>query len=431
MDQDIMDFQFSKSANTIIKVLGVGGGGGNAVTHMFHQGIHDVSFALCNTDQQALNKSPIPHRIQLGKTITEGLGAGNKPEIARQAAEESEDEIRDLLNDGTKMVFITAGMGGGTGTGAAPVIARITRSMNILTVGIVTIPFYWEGAPKIIQALNGVEEMSKYVDALLVVNNDRLYQIYPKLLAKEGFAKADDTLSVAAKSIAEIITIEGYINLDFADVRTTLKDGGIAIMSTGTATGEKRITHAIENALHSPLLNNNDVFSAKRILINFTFNDVIMEELKEVNEFMEKFSNEINVIWGANIDESVGDEVKVSLLATGFDLTNVPGILENREKKTQEQLQEEEKQRIEAERKKMENLERISKVYGSSVTSKPIRRSTPIILNTEQLDDEEVIRLMEVNPTSTRSAEVTAAIKEALREKESNGVSLDGITIKF
>ncbi len=426
-----MDFQFSKSANTIIKVLGVGGGGGNAVTHMFHQGIHDVSFALCNTDQQALNKSPIPHRIQLGKTITEGLGAGNKPEIARQAAEESEDEIRDLLNDGTKMVFITAGMGGGTGTGAAPVIARIARSMNILTVGIVTIPFYWEGAPKIIQALNGVEEMSKYVDALLVVNNDRLYQIYPKLLAKEGFAKADDTLSVAAKSIAEIITIEGYINLDFADVRTTLKDGGIAIMSTGTATGEKRITHAIENALHSPLLNNNDVFSAKRILINFTFNDVIMEELKEVNEFMEKFSNEINVIWGANIDESVGDEVKVSLLATGFDLTNVPGILENREKKTQEQLQEEEKQRIEAERKKMENLERISKVYGSSVTSKPIRRSTPIILNTEQLDDEEVIRLMEVNPTSTRSAEVTAAIKEALREKESNGVSLDGITIKF
>ena len=426
-----MDFQFSKSANTIIKVLGVGGGGGNAVTHMFHQGIHDVSFALCNTDQQALNKSPIPHRIQLGKTITEGLGAGNKPEIARQAAEESEDEIRDLLNDGTKMVFITAGMGGGTGTGAAPVIARIARSMNILTVGIVTIPFYWEGAPKIIQALNGVEEMSKYVDALLVVNNDRLYQIYPKLLAKEGFAKADDTLSVAAKSIAEIITIEGYINLDFADVRTTLKDGGIAIMSTGTATGEKRITHAIENALHSPLLNNNDVFSAKRILINFTFNDVIMEELKEVNEFMEKFSNEINVIWGANIDESVGDEVKVSLLATGFDLTNVPGILENREKKTQEQLQEDEKQRIEAERKKMENLERISKVYGSSVTSKPIRRSTPIILNTEQLDDEEVIRLMEVNPTSTRSAEVTAAIKEALREKESNGVSLDGITIKF
>lgn len=426
-----MDFQFAKSANTIIKVLGVGGGGGNAVTHMFHQGIHDVSFALCNTDQQALNKSPIPHRIQLGKTITEGLGAGNKPEIARQAAEESEDEIRDLLNDGTKMVFITAGMGGGTGTGAAPVIARIARSMNILTVGIVTIPFYWEGAPKIIQALNGVEEMSKYVDALLVVNNDRLYQIYPKLLAKEGFAKADDTLSVAAKSIAEIITIEGYINLDFADVRTTLKDGGIAIMSTGTATGEKRITHAIENALHSPLLNNNDVFSAKRILINFTFNDVIMEELKEVNEFMEKFSNEINVIWGANIDESVGDEVKVSLLATGFDLTNVPGILENREKKTQEQLQEEEKQRIEAERKKMENLERISKVYGSSVTSKPIRRSTPIILNTEQLDDEEVIRLMEVNPTSTRSAEVTAAIKEALREKESNGVSLDGITIKF
>lgn len=431
MDQDIMDFQFGRAANTIIKVLGVGGGGGNAVTHMFHQGIHDVSFALCNTDQQALNKSPIPHRIQLGKTITEGLGAGNKPEIARQAAEESEEEIRDLLNDGTKMVFITAGMGGGTGTGAAPVIARIARSMNILTVGIVTIPFYWEGAPKIIQALNGVEEMSKFVDALLVVNNDRLYQIYPKLLAKEGFAKADDTLSVAAKSIAEIITIEGYINLDFADVRTTLKDGGIAIMSTGTATGEKRITKAIENALHSPLLNNNDVFSAKRILINFTFNDVIMEELKEVNEFMEKFSNEINVIWGANIDENVGDEVKVSLLATGFDLSNVPGILEYRTKKTQEELEEEDRQRAEAERKKQENMERIAKVYGSSVSFKLTRRSNPIILSTEQLDDEEIIRLMENNPTYSRGAEVTNSIKEALSEKENSAGAIDNITITF
>lgn len=414
-----MDFQFNRSTHNIIKVLGVGGGGGNAVTHMFRQGVLDVSFALCNTDQQALNKSEIPHKIQLGKKITEGLGAGNQPDTARRAAEESESEIRELLDDGTKMVFITAGMGGGTGTGAAPVIARIARDMNILTVGIVTIPFYWEGTPKIIQALNGVEEMSKHVDALLVVNNDRLYQIFPKLLAKEGFAKADDTLSVAAKSIAEMITIEGYINVDFADVRTTLKDGGIAIISTGVAKGEKRITKAIENALHSPLLNNNDLFSAKRILIMFTFNDVVMEELKEVNDFMEKFGNDINVIWGANIDSSVGDEVKVSILSTGFDLSTVEGIIENREKRTDEQRKADELAKEENERQKLKDIERVSKVYGSSVSFKTTRRTQPFVLSVEQLDDEEIIRLMESTPACDRTSEVVNTIKDALREKES------------
>ncbi len=249
-----------ETKNTIIKVIGVGGGGGNAVNHMYREGIHDVSFVLCNTDNQALNDSPVPVLLQLG---TEGLGAGNKPAKARQAAEESLDSIKQMLSDGTKMTFITAGMGGGTGTGAAPVIARVSKELGILTVGIVTIPFRFEGKRKIDQALDGVEEMAKHVDALLVINNERLREIYPELTVLDAFGKADDTLSVAAKSIAEIITNHGLINLDFNDVKTVLKDGGVAIMSTGYGEGEGRVKQAIEDALNSPLLNDNDVFIAK------------------------------------------------------------------------------------------------------------------------------------------------------------------------
>lgn len=226
----ILDFGEPEKENSIIKVIGVGGGGGNAVNHMYREGIHDVTFVLCNTDNQALNDSPVPVHLQLGK---EGLGAGNKPAKARQAAEETLEDIKNMLNDGTKMAFITAGMGGGTGTGAAPVIARVSKELGILTVGIVTIPFRFEGPKKIDQALDGVEEMSKHVDALLVINNERLRQIYPDLAVLDAFGKADDTLSVAAKSIAEIITVHGLINLDFNDVKTVLKDGGVAIMSTG------------------------------------------------------------------------------------------------------------------------------------------------------------------------------------------------------
>lgn len=231
----MVDFGAPEKENTIIKVIGVGGGGGNAVNHMYREGIHDVSFVVCNTDIQALNDSPVPMKLQLGK---EGLGAGNKPEKARQAAEESINDITAMLSDGTKMTFITAGMGGGTGTGAAPVIARVSKELDILTVGIVTIPFRFEGKKKINQALDGVEEMAKHVDALLVINNERLRKIYPDLTVLDAFGKADDTLSVAAKSIAEIITNHGLINLDFNDVKTVLKDGGVAIMSTGYGEGE-------------------------------------------------------------------------------------------------------------------------------------------------------------------------------------------------
>ena len=288
-DETIMPFDFPAENPTIIKVIGVGGGGGNAVNHMYKEGIHDVTFVVCNTDNQALAESPVPVKLQLGK---EGLGAGNRPERAREAAEESIEDVKGMLNDGCKMVFITAGMGGGTGTGAAPIIAKTAKDMDILTVGIVTIPFLFEGNRKIDQALDGVEKMSQHVDALLVINNERLRDIYSDFSVMNAFGKADDTLSIAAKSIAEIITIRGTINLDFNDVKTVLKDGGVAIMSTGYGKGESRVSQAINDALHSPLLNNNDIFNSKKILFNISFStksELMMEEMNEVHDFMSKF----------------------------------------------------------------------------------------------------------------------------------------------
>ncbi|KAA6310593.1 Cell division protein FtsZ, partial [termite gut metagenome] len=329
MTDDIIPFHFPMEAPRIIKVVGVGGGGGNAVTHMYREGIHDVTFMLCNTDSQALNVSPVPSKLQLGRTITEGLGAGNRPERAREAAEESVDEIRQAFNDGTKMVFITAGMGGGTGTGAAPIIACIAKEMDILTVGIVTIPFIFEGEPKIIQALDGVERIARHVDALLVINNERLREIYANLTVTNAFKKADETLSIAAKSIAEIITLRGTVNLDFADVRTILKDGGVAIMGTGFGEGDNRVTKAIDDALHSPLLNNNDIFNSKKVMLNVSFceqSEMMMDEMNEIHDFMRKFREDVEVIWGMAIDNTLESKIKITLLATGFGVENVPGM---------------------------------------------------------------------------------------------------------
>ena len=348
---DILDFGDGDVADSIIKVIGVGGGGGNAVNHMYREGIHDVTFVLCNTDAQALNDSPVPVHLQLGK---EGLGAGNRPERARQAAEETSEDIKQMLNDGTKMAFITAGMGGGTGTGAAPVIARVSKELGILTVGIVTIPFRFEGAKKIDQALDGVEEMAKHVDALLVINNERLREIYPELSLLNGFRKADDTLSVAAKSIAEIITVHGIMNLDFNDVKTVLKDGGVAIMSTGYGEGEGRVKQAIEDALNSPLLNDNDVYKSKKILLSINFNTddkdnpgLTMEEMGDVTEFMNHFSADFELKWGLAIDPELDKKVKVTILATGFGIEDVDGMGSHIKKQTQEdaarQAEEEEK----------------------------------------------------------------------------------------
>ena len=327
----ILDFDDKDVTDSIIKVIGVGGGGGNAVNHMYKEGIHDVTFVVCNTDAQALNDSPVPVHLQLG---TEGLGAGNRPEKARKAAEDTADSIKKMLSDGTKMAFITAGMGGGTGTGAGPVIARISKDLDILTVGIVTIPFKFEGTRKIDQALDGVEEMAKYVDALLVINNERLLKIYPDLSLMAAFKKADDTLSIAAKSIAEIITTHGVINLDFNDVRTILKDGGVAIMSTGYGEGEGRVTNAINDALNSPLLNNNDIYKSKRILIQINFHadeggnaGVTMDEMREINAFMEKFSERFELKWGVATDPELDKKVKVTILATGFGIRDVDSCL--------------------------------------------------------------------------------------------------------
>lgn len=335
-DNKIVEFDFpgNKAAN-IIKVIGVGGGGGNAVKNMYSQGIQDVSFAICNTDSQALNRADVPVRIQLGNT---GLGAGGKPEVGRAAAEESLDQIEALFKDDTKMVFITAGMGGGTGTGAAPVIAKIAKDMGILTIGIVTIPFLFEMRPKIVKAIKGVNEMKANVDALLVINNERLREIYADGIttAKDAFNKADDILATATKSIAEIITIEGTINRDFCDVQTIMKDGGSAIMAMGKAKGKYRIQNAILDALNSPLLNNSDIEKAQKLLyIIYSSKDspILIDELSELDAFMEELDTNIEVIWGLYDDDSLEEYVKITIIATGFNNENRTLATDNEELK--------------------------------------------------------------------------------------------------
>ena len=403
----ILDFGEPEKVDSIIKVIGVGGGGGNAVNHMYREGIHDVTFVLCNTDNQALNDSPVPVHLQLGK---EGLGAGNKPAKARQAAEETIDEIKHMLSDGTKMAFITAGMGGGTGTGAAPVIARVSKELGILTVGIVTIPFRFEGDRKIDQALDGVEEMSKHVDALLVINNERLREIYPDLTVLDAFGKADDTLSIAAKSIAEII-----INLDFNDVKTVLKDGGVAIMSTGYGEGEGRVKKAIDDALNSPLLNDNDIFNSKKILLSINFcnekNDnsgLMMEEMNDVNDFMAKFGSDFEIKWGIAIDPELGKRVKVTILATGFGIEDVDGMDGHLKKHTQEEAD-----RIaQEEERRAERDERRGHYYGSIGKNNQYKRRPHIFLfRPEDLDNEDVILAVENTPTYKRTRQMLEEIR--------------------
>ena len=418
---EIVQFDFPADSPKIIKVIGVGGGGGNAVNHMYREGIHDVTFVLCNTDNQALAESPVPVKLQLGRSITQGLGAGNRPERARDAAEESIDDIKEQLNDGTKMVFITAGMGGGTGTGAAPVIARIAKEMDILTVGIVTIPFIFEGEKKIIQALDGVERIAQHVDALLVINNERLREIYADLTFMNAFGKADDTLSIAAKSIAEIITMRGTVNLDFADVKTILKDGGVAIMSTGFGEGENRVTKAIDDALHSPLLNNNDIFNAKKVMLNVSFcptSELMMEEMNEIHEFMSKFREGVEVIWGVAVDNSLDTKVKITVLATGFGVEDVPGMDTLHEARSQE----EEERQLQLEEEKEKNKERIRKAYGESagIGKKSLRSRRHIyIFNTEDLDNDDIIAMIEESPTYTRDKTKLLKIKtKAALEEE-------------
>ena len=338
------DFKPTQENHSIIKVVGVGGGGSNAVEHMYETGIEDVSFLIINTDKQALVGSNIPNKLLIGE---KGLGAGAKPEIARNFAEQYAETIRQALSDGTEMVFITAGMGGGTGTGAAPIVAQISHELGILTVGIVTIPFKFEGKKKILMALEGVKSIEKWCDALLVVNNNRLIDIYPDLNFGNAFSKADDTLTTAAKSISDIINKRGYINLDFADVSTTLRNGGVALISTGSANGENRLSKAIEAAKTSPLLQDNKITDAKHLLFELCFshqNPISMAEIAEMNHFVDGLNSDIEVIWGAMYDDELGEDVRIILLASGFAMNHNTGDiivgaqLEDKVKELQQQL---------------------------------------------------------------------------------------------
>ena len=409
-----LPFDIPTDAPRIIKVIGVGGGGSNAVENMYEKGIHNVSFAICNTDRQALFHSNLPVKVQLGESTTEGLGAGNDPNVARLAAEESRESIKQLFEDGTKMAFITAGMGGGTGTGAAPVVAEIAKSMNILTIGIVTIPFRFEMGKKIKQALRGVAEIAKHVDALLVINNERLLDIYPKLDIEEGFRKVDEVLTTATKSIAEIITARGKINLDFRDVKKVLKNGGVAIMSYGIESGENRLDKAFRKAMHSPLLNNNDIYKSKKLLFNIYYNPnepMLVEEINAVNHFMEQFEYEnIEVIWGLSKDcELNKGEVKVTVLATGFGMNNIPGMepLIEAQKEEEERISQEERRAREAEEKRLSEMEK--NFYKEEYKM--------FIFENDEMNDEELISAIDNSPTYKRTVQELDTFKSMIQAR--------------
>lgn len=324
-----MQFNLPKDQSSIIKVIGVGGGGSNAVNHMYKQGIKGVDFVVCNTDSQALDVSPVPVKIQLGSSLTEGRGAGSLPDVGKNAAIENINEIQDILAKNTKMVFVTAGMGGGTGTGAAPVIARAARELDILTVGIVTVPFGFEGRKRRQQAEAGIEEMREAVDTLLIINNDRLREMFGNLSLGNAFAEADNVLTTAAKGIAELISVTGQINVDFNDVSTVMKDSGVAIMGSAAAEGENRAIKAVEKALASPLLNDNQIEGAKYVLLNITYGDqeVLMDEISDITDYIQdEAGSSADVIWGHAYDESLGNNISVTLIATGFKATPDTGI---------------------------------------------------------------------------------------------------------
>lgn len=335
MNDELIPFDLPTFKKSIIKVIGVGGGGNNAVNHMFKLGIKGVDFVVCNTDGQALENSPIETKIQLGSSLTEGRGAGNKPEIGKQAAIENIQDVIDVLSDGTKMIFVTAGMGGGTGTGAAPIIAKAAKELGLLTVGIVTIPFRNEGKRRIAQAMEGIEELEKHVDSLLVINNEKIREIYGDLKISEAFSRADDVLAIGAKGIAEIITVHGYINVDFADVETVMSNSGVAIMGSAMASGENRALRAVEEALSSPLLNNNDISGARNILLNVTsgIHEITMDEIGQITDFIQTAAGEdADLIWGNGTDDRLEENLNVTIIATGFGTNSIPELYSRKRK---------------------------------------------------------------------------------------------------
>ncbi len=394
------------SNQDIIKVIGVGGGGGNAVNYMFKQNIPNVNFVVCNTDEQALRKSPVPNKLILGPEITHGRGAGNLPEVGRECAEASAEEIKQLFDDNTEMVFITAGMGGGTGTGAGPVVARLAKEAGLLTIGIVTVPFLFEGEKKILKALDGAAEMKKHVDALLVINNENLIELYKDLNFFNAFERADDTLANAARSISEIISENCYINVDFQDVKTILKDSGTAIISTAYGEGERRISQAIHNALHSPLLKKHDINTSKRLLFKFVCardaeQPLRADEIKEIHQFTANLPSSIDVKWGIGDNPEMGNRVKVTILASGFDVT----LREKDAEKGPITFRVDNDTNTQKTQTTTATKAQIEEIYGVGTLTKQSRDMARIkyaILKPSQFDDHEVITMLERTPTYNR-----------------------------
>ena len=406
-----MAFQMDPGMNTddIIKVIGVGGGGNNVVNRMVKAGVKGVDFIAVNTDKQFLDVSSATYKIQIGEKLTAGKGAGSDPEMGRKSAEESRSQIAKLL-EGTDMVFITAGMGGGTGTGAAPVVARLAKEAGMLTIGIVTVPFMFEGMKKVLKALEGAEEMKKHVDALLMINNENLVELYKDLNFFNAFGKADDTLANAARSISEIISETLYINVDFQDVKTTLKDSGTAIISTAYGEGEHRISDAIHNALHSPLLKAHDINTSKRLLLKFTCwrespNPIRTEEITEITEFTAKLPSSIDVKWGIGDDPSMGDRVKITVLAAGFDVTINDGKENGKEDGTIIKFPSGNEDQASPQAHD-ESKKKIEEVYGADKLNQQRKMHAKMkyaVLKPSQFDDHDVIALIESTPTYNRA----------------------------
>jgi cell division protein FtsZ len=432
--EDLMNFDMPVNRSSIIKVLGIGGGGSNAVNHMFTKGIKDVDFVICNTDSQALTNSPVPVKIQLGASLTEGRGAGNKPAIGREAAIENIDDVIEVLSNNTKMVFITAGMGGGTGTGAAPVIAKAAQELGILTVAIVTIPFRNEGQRRINQAMEGIAEIEKYVDSLLVINNEKIREMYGDLRVSEAFSRADDVLAVAAKGIAEIITVHGYINVDFADVETVMNNSGVSIMGSATATGPDRAMEAVQEALNSPLLNDNNIEGARNLLINITSGseEATMDEIGEITDFIQSCAGEdADMIWGNGVDENLGEALCVTVIATGFETNSIPELYVRKKQMDkipldkqftpEEQSRAEEQTGFEVREKKTPKSAESNVISQRTIEFDLSDTTTPVKSNTDPMEQSmEVRRAADRVKNIKRNYEQMRELNMNHRERQSN-----------
>lgn len=411
-----MKFEMLKDKSSIIKVIGVGGGGGNAVNHMYNQGIVGVDFIICNTDAQALELSPIPNKIQLGASLTEGRGAGSMPEVGMNSAIESIDDVKELLGTTTKMIFITAGMGGGTGTGASPIIAQAAKELGILTVGIVTTPFNFEGKRRKQQADEGLEAFKKHVDTLLVISNDKLREMYGNLTLSNAFAEADNILTTAAKGIAEIITVPGYINVDFEDVKTVMQSSGVAIMGSASAEGEGRAFKAVQNALASPLLNDNDIEGARYILLNITSGEeeVLMDEVSEITDYIQNQAGlTADIIWGNCYDETLGDKISVTLIATGFQTKEekFSKAAPNAEKKVIP-LQIENKATVET------AIPNLNITIENNEVVAAVNHIDDIVLQGEEIQDEIKINTIEEESAAVKKAPAMVLKKHIVEESE-------------